>query len=217
MLRCHVYHFTHAPRWPSTDGIHRAYPYSLSPAGCGHTYCAICILKWYFSNMCNDCVGWCYPLDCPLCRAVLPGSERPDERPRPMFALPFTPARAADERITNLIDSLCGPVPESPSKASSSKRSKGKGKKKQASSDAGPSTGWEYGGALRAEWQERDRCVANYCLVRRSCGYALQCLLSSLSTPGSRGRTEMRNLVNNWSQMSRAALIELKTRMCASP
>ncbi|KZT69247.1 hypothetical protein DAEQUDRAFT_726828 [Daedalea quercina L-15889] len=167
-----------------------ACPYSLSPAGCGHTYCAICILKWFFTNLCNACGDWCYSLECPLCRAVLPRPVPPTARPRPMFALPFTPARAADERVTLLIDSLCGSVPESPSKASNSKRSRGKGKKKQVVPDAsaGPSTGWEHGGALRAEWQERD----------------------------SRGRTEMRNLVINWPHLSAAALRETKTRICAS-
>ena len=84
-----------------------------------------------------------------------------------MCMLPFTPARAADERITQLIDSLCGPVPESPSKSSGSSK-RGKGKKKQAAGVGGsdaeplmPSTGWEYGGSLRAEWQARNRCVTN--------------------------------------------------------
>ena len=86
-----------------------------------------------------------------------------------MYTLPFTPARAADERITQLVDSLRGPVPESPSKSSSSKRGKGKGKKKQVAGAGGsnaepltPSTGWEYGGTLRAEWEARNKCVIDY-------------------------------------------------------
>ncbi|KAI0732174.1 hypothetical protein C8Q72DRAFT_819484 [Fomitopsis betulina] len=172
-----------------------ACPYSLSPAQCGHTYCAFCILKWYFTSLCNACGDWCNHLDCPLCRTVLPRPAEPNERPRQMHTLPFTPARAADERITQLIDSLCGPVPESHPKASISKRSKGKGKKKQATtagdSDAGPampSTGWEHGGALREEWQARN----------------------------SRGRAEMRDLITKWPQLTAAQLRAFKTRICAT-
>ncbi|EPT01140.1 hypothetical protein FOMPIDRAFT_1023444 [Fomitopsis schrenkii] len=171
-----------------------ACPYSLSPAQCGHTYCAVCILKWYFTNLCEACGDWCNHLDCPLCRTVLPRPVEPNERPRQMYALPFTPARAADERVTQLVDSLSGPVPESPTKASSSKRGKGKGKKKQVASTGGsdaepstPSTGWEYGGTLREEWQARS----------------------------SRGRTEMRHLITQWPQMTAAQLRAFKVHICA--
>ena len=83
-----------------------------------------------------------------------------------MYTLPFTPARAADERIIQLLDSLRGPEPESPPKSSGNKKGKAKGKKKQAADAGGsdnelstPSTGWEYGGTLRAEWEARNRCV----------------------------------------------------------
>lgn len=63
-----------------------------------------------------------------------------------------------------LIDSLRGPLQSSPSKAGGSKgKGKGKGKKKQTNSEAGPSTGWENGGTLLAEWQIRDRCVRRHC------------------------------------------------------
>jgi hypothetical protein len=32
-------------------------PYLLSGAHCGHTFCAMCILKWYFARM-HDCGSW---------------------------------------------------------------------------------------------------------------------------------------------------------------
>ncbi|EPS99354.1 hypothetical protein FOMPIDRAFT_1050641 [Fomitopsis schrenkii] len=171
-----------------------ACPYSLSPAQCGHTYCAVCILAWYLSKLCNTCGDWCDHLDCPMCRTLLPCSIELDEQPRQMYTLPFTPARAADERITQLVDILCGPEPESPSKASSSKRGKGKGKEKQAASTGDshtgpspPSTGWEYGGTLREEWQARS----------------------------SRGRTEMRDLIALWPKITTVQLKALRDRVYA--
>ncbi|TFY69105.1 hypothetical protein EVJ58_g620 [Rhodofomes roseus] len=99
-----------------------AHPYSLSPAGCGHIYCSLCILKWFFTNLCDGCGGWCKILECPLCRTAL--VKIPGAIPRPMYSLPFTPARAADERITEMIDILRGPVPAGPSKPSGIKGGK---------------------------------------------------------------------------------------------
>ncbi|KAH9926942.1 uncharacterized protein B0H18DRAFT_1004613 [Fomitopsis serialis] len=161
-----------------------ACPYSLNLTSCGHSYCAQCLLKWFFTNLCNACGGWCQPLDCPLCRATLPTVPIPV--PRDMTSLPFTPARAASDRIIELIDSLRGPLQSSPSKAGSSK-GKGKGKKKQTNSEAGPSTGWENGGTLLAEWQIRD----------------------------SRGRTEMRNLIARWPQLTPDPLRDMRARICS--
>lgn len=140
-----------------------------------------------------------------------------------MHTLPFTPARAADERITQLIDSLCGPVPESHPKASISKRSKGKGKKKQATtagdSDAGPampSTGWEHGGALREEWQARNRCVVNRHIIFRLHILICRSLLTIRGFVDSRGRAEMRDLITKWPQLTAAQLRAFKTRICAT-
>ncbi|EPS94032.1 hypothetical protein FOMPIDRAFT_1135050, partial [Fomitopsis schrenkii] len=113
-----------------------ACPYILSPPQCGHTYCALCILRWFFSNVCVHCQGWCQDLACPLCRAPLP--EIPNVIPRTMSVLPFTPARAANERIMFLIDSLGRPQ------------------------DVKSSTPWEHGGHLRTEWQGRDRYVGRH-------------------------------------------------------
>ncbi|KAH9931843.1 uncharacterized protein B0H18DRAFT_871805 [Fomitopsis serialis] len=117
----------------------RACPYSLSPVRCGHTFCALCLLKWWLSNLCDDCGGWCNTLQCPLCRQLLPSIY--NTVPRAMYKLPFTPARLADERIVELLDVLQGPELENP----------------DAAAPTGLSTGWERGGELRAEWQSRDK------------------------------------------------------------
>ncbi|TFY54935.1 hypothetical protein EVJ58_g8568 [Rhodofomes roseus] len=100
-----------------------ANPYSLSPADCGHVYCSLCILQWFFTNLCDRCKGWCKILECPLCRTALP--QIPSAIPRPIHSLPFTPAHAADERITEVIDTLRGPVPAGPSKPSGIRVGKG--------------------------------------------------------------------------------------------
>ncbi|KAH9923332.1 uncharacterized protein B0H18DRAFT_878767, partial [Fomitopsis serialis] len=135
-----------------------ACPYSLSPASCGHSFCALCLLQWYFTHLCDACSSWCSELACPLCRAELPNDWAGELIwPRPMFTLPFTPSRLADERVTALVDMLCGPVPTNSSEGSSSRRKMSKGKKPQSPKEAGPSSGWEHGGRLREEWQDRNR------------------------------------------------------------
>ena len=132
-----------------------------------------------------------------------------------MCMLPFTPARAADERITQLIDSLCGPVLKSPSKSSDSKR--GKGKKKQVAGAGGSdaelllfSTGWEHDGPLRAEWQARNRCVTD----RRPIDILVASTLTDPIFVDSRGRMEMQILIELWPQMTDSALRAYKTRIC---
>ena len=132
-----------------------------------------------------------------------------------MYMLPFTPARGVDEHITQLIDSLRGPVLESPSK--SSDRKQGKGKKKQVAGAGGsdadplmPSTGWEYDGPLRAEWQARNRCVAD----RRPIDILVASPLTAPIFVDSRGRLEMQRLIDSWPQMTDTALRAYKTRIC---
>ncbi|KAG1770742.1 hypothetical protein EDD22DRAFT_865770, partial [Suillus occidentalis] len=77
-----------------------ACPYSLNPRLCGHTFCATCILKWFFSRLHRACATWHEPVDCPICRSALFGT--PDNVPRPDSSFPFTPNRTADNAIRGM-------------------------------------------------------------------------------------------------------------------
>ncbi|KIJ65615.1 hypothetical protein HYDPIDRAFT_130946 [Hydnomerulius pinastri MD-312] len=81
-----------------------ACPYSLIPRHCGHTFCATCILKWFFSRLHRGCGGWHESVDCPMCRSTLPYT--PDQTPRPDFSFPFIPNRSADMAVQGLIKSM---------------------------------------------------------------------------------------------------------------
>ena len=133
-----------------------------------------------------------------------------------MYMLPFTPARAADEQITQLINILRGPVLKGTSKSSDRKR--GEGKKKEAAgaggSDAEPllfSTGWEHDGPLRAEWQARNRCVTD-----RPIDILVASPLTAPIFVDSRGRTEMQKLIDSWPQITYSVLRAYKIRICGN-
>ncbi|KAG2075764.1 hypothetical protein BDR04DRAFT_1005242, partial [Suillus decipiens] len=81
-----------------------ACPYSLNPRQCGHTFCATCILKWFFSRLHRVCASWHEPVDCPMCRSAL--FCTPDNVPRPESSFPFTPNRPADNAIRGMINTL---------------------------------------------------------------------------------------------------------------
>ncbi|KAG2757053.1 hypothetical protein P692DRAFT_20825006 [Suillus brevipes Sb2] len=81
-----------------------ACPYSLNPRQCGHSFCATCILKWFFSRLHRVCASWHEPVDCPICRSAL--FSTPDNVPRPDSSFPFTPNRTADNAIRGMINSL---------------------------------------------------------------------------------------------------------------
>lgn len=76
-----------------------ACPYLILSAGCGHTFCAQCILKWYFVSMHTCCGTWHDPVTCPLCRSVL---ITPDEPPREKNTFPFAPNRAVADSINSI-------------------------------------------------------------------------------------------------------------------
>lgn len=66
----------HAPRCYDI----MAQPYSLNPGQCGHTFCALCILRHFFSRLHKACGGWHESVDCPMCRSLL--VITPDRVPR---------------------------------------------------------------------------------------------------------------------------------------
>lgn len=152
-----------------------AHPYTLNPGQCGHTFCALCILKWFFSRLHRACGGWHESVDCPICRSLL--VITPDRVPRLDITFPFVPNRTAAAVCESLIEKLA----QFPSDPSIVKREdsegfwgsgskpgwssdcgskKGKSKKEEEIQDNADVAGWREGGIVRAEWLKKDRQVA---------------------------------------------------------
>lgn len=117
----------------------RACPYTLIPRNCGHTFCATCILKWFFSRLHKGCGGWHEAVDCPLCRTALP--HTPERTPRSASCFPFTPNRTADIAIRGLINTISHELASASAVASS------------------PLSDWNEDGHSKQEWSRRERYV----------------------------------------------------------
>lgn len=147
-----------------------AYPYTLNPAQCGHTFCAICVLKWFFSRLHRVCGGWHEAVDCPICRSIL--IITPDRVPRLGTTFPFVLNRVATAAIESLVDKLAGSslpvvkqedrealrISDSDKEGRKRKRDGPKIEDGSLSSEA-DLDGWREGGPLRNEWLKRDRCA----------------------------------------------------------
>lgn len=146
----------------------------LTPVECGHTFCGQCTLKWFFSRLHRGCGTWHESVDCPLCRALL--IITPDVPPRLTITIPFAPNRLADATLRGLLDKLASIQPrrERDVKCTTPvvakyesdplvcfNRAQSCGIKVENVSVPPPeNTGWRAwteGGALRADWLERDR------------------------------------------------------------
>ncbi|EPQ56567.1 hypothetical protein GLOTRDRAFT_138262 [Gloeophyllum trabeum ATCC 11539] len=120
-----------------------ACPYSLNHPLCGHTFCADCIAKWFFSRLHRECGAWHEAVNCPVCRAKLaPPQPHP---PRRDWAFPFSPNRIADAVLTDLIALLA--------------REEKSGRKNKSSKAASLHvlSEWIAGGSLHTDWVNRDR------------------------------------------------------------
>lgn len=162
-----------------------AHPFSLNPGQCGHTFCALCILKWFFSRLHKACGGWHESVDCPICRSLL--VITPDRTPRLDITFPFVPNRTAAAVCDFLIQKLA----ETPSGSSLSVkredsegvlgsgsgwemewgRKKGKSKEEEEELEEQSSglAGWMEGGSTRAEWLKKDRQVYPRLITFLSC------------------------------------------------
>ncbi|KII85880.1 hypothetical protein PLICRDRAFT_44302 [Plicaturopsis crispa FD-325 SS-3] len=142
-----------------------ASPYSLNPGACGHTFCATCILKWFFSRLHSACGSWHDYVDCPICRARVILTPDGEEIPRSMLTFPFVPNRTAEGIIREIMDKLLSaPVPDggnADKKKRGRKRKRGTIKEEAEVPDVGsefqPLRAWKEGGTVRAEWKTRDR------------------------------------------------------------
>ncbi|KAJ6581538.1 hypothetical protein B0H19DRAFT_510997 [Mycena capillaripes] len=177
-----------------------AQPYSLNPGQCGHTFCALCILRHFFSRLHKACGGWHESVDCPMCRSLL--VITPDRVPRLDITFPFVPNRTAAALCESMIEKL------SQSSASSSLvvkreesesnwpgsewgdmewgRKKGKSKEEEEMEEENADlAGWREGGNLRTEWLKKDR----------------------------EGKKEMLHLLKYWTTMRSQDFVDLKQKL----
>lgn len=180
-----------------------AAPYALNPGQCGHTFCALCILKWFFSRLHRACGGWHESVDCPICRSLL--IITPEGAVRAFVTFPFVPNRVAAATIEALVEKLLELPLCSQAKikkeeteglwASQSRKDRGSecARKEEQSdvkepdkvSDALDVTVWREGGHMRAEWLKRDR----------------------------EGKKEMAHLLKCWCTMGSQEFVALKEKL----
>lgn len=176
-----------------------ATPYSLNPALCGHTFCAMCILKWFFSRLHQGCGGWHESVDCPICRSLL--TITPDHIPRLSITFPFVPNRT----VAAVVESMVEKLSQVPSNSTiqpkledhedvwvfgSKRRRRGECKKNGLKEETDNVVSlnvmdWREGGHLRGEWLKKDRD----------------------------GKREMTQLYKSWPTLRSQDFIELKRKL----
>lgn len=179
-----------------------AHPYALSPVQCGHTFCAICVLTWFFSRLQCECGQWHEAVDCPICRTPL--IVTPDRIPRLETTFPFVPNRIAAAVCESLIDKLA----KLQSDSLDVELASGSGSRKKDSDsvatdkfrenkvpDSADVTAWREGGGMRAEWMKRVRRVYTRSTSKTKSG------LLSLDSIRSEGKKEMNHILKSWSTL----------------
>lgn len=138
-----------------------ACPYSLSGTGCGHSFCALCLLRWAFTKLNIDLGTWDAPLACPLC--TVESSAVPIHLPRPTSPFPFQPNRTLDAvlgaMVKNIACALDGNA-RSGSQGDTALDPIPVEDENVESGDVAQVSGWKVDGALRKEWDLRERCVS---------------------------------------------------------
>ncbi|KAJ7247636.1 hypothetical protein B0H12DRAFT_738905 [Mycena haematopus] len=176
-----------------------AQPYSLNPGQCGHTFCALCILRHFFSRLHKACGGWHESVDCPMCRSLL--VITPDRVPRLDITFPFVPNRTAAALCESMIEKLSHSTAgsslvvkreESEGSWPGSEwdmewgRKKGKSKEEEEMEEENADlAGWREGGNLRTEWLKKDRD----------------------------GKKEMSHLLKYWTTMRSQDFVDLKQKL----
>ncbi|KAJ7765431.1 hypothetical protein DFH07DRAFT_364797 [Mycena maculata] len=176
-----------------------AQPYSLNPGQCGHTFCALCILRHFFSRLHKACGGWHESVDCPMCRSLL--VITPDRVPRLDITFPFVPNRTAAAVCESMIEKLSqssagsglvvkreeseGNWPPGSEWDMEWGRKKGKSKEEEELEEENADlAGWREGGNLRTEWLKKDR----------------------------EGKKEMLHLLKYWTTMRSQDFVDLKQK-----
>ncbi|KAF9779158.1 hypothetical protein BJ322DRAFT_443595 [Thelephora terrestris] len=130
-----------------------AHPVTVPHPSCGHTFCAICMVKHFFSRFHRTCGGWHEHVECPMCRSIL--IYTPNQLPRSLLTFPFAKNRMADAAVVAMIDQLTAQIESTgtgiPNPCEDLEGIKG-GFKTDRESPLGV---WRTGGSSRMEWLER--------------------------------------------------------------
>jgi hypothetical protein len=150
-LSIHTSFLTHKP------ASFRAHPVTVPHPSCGHTFCAICMVKHFFSRFHRTCGGWHEHVECPMCRSIL--IYTPNQLPRSLLTFPFAKNRMADAAVVAMIDQLTAQI-ESTSTGILNPCEDLEGTKGGYKIDRESPLGvWRTGGSSRMEWLERLECV----------------------------------------------------------
>ncbi|KAL0953826.1 hypothetical protein HGRIS_005006 [Hohenbuehelia grisea] len=174
-----------------------AHPYTLNPGQCGHSFCGICILKWFFSRLHQACGGWHESVDCPICRSLL--VITPDRTPRLDITFPFVPNRLADQVLQSLVEKVSRPHTSGSGSAIKTEErelhwassemecgvKKGKTKEEEEQEATCAVSEWKESGPAKVEWQRKER----------------------------EGRVEMDYLAANWTTLNSSYFVQLKKKL----
>ena len=132
-----------------------AHPVTVPHPNCGHSFCALCMVKHLFSRFHRTCGGWHEHVECPMCRSVL--IYTPSQVPRSLLTFPFAKNRIADAAVAAMIDQLTAQIEGAGiiNLCEDMEQTKGGIKIDRESS----LTVWRMGGSSRIEWLERQECV----------------------------------------------------------
>jgi len=138
-----------------------AHPVTVPHPNCGHSFCALCMVKHLFSRFHRTCGGWHEHVECPMCRSVL--IYTPSQLPRSLLTFPFAKNRIADAAVAAMIDQLTAQIEGAgiPNICGDMEQTKGGIKIERES----PLAVWRMGGSSRIEWferQERGRQEVDY-------------------------------------------------------
>ncbi|TFK29713.1 hypothetical protein FA15DRAFT_663884 [Coprinopsis marcescibilis] len=174
-------------------------PHSLNAGSCGHSFCGMCILKWFFSRLHVPCENWHESVDCPICRSLL--TMTPEATPREESTFPFVPNRLASTVITSYIEKISTPPVNTAMTVkreenegvlvSGSKRGRNcsRANKAKEEEEHQPRTpdldAWRDGGHLKVEWTRKDR----------------------------EGKAEMGRLLQSWKDLTSTQFVGWKLRL----
>ena len=120
---------------------------------CGHTFCAICMLKHFFSRFHRTCGAWHEHVECPMCRSIL--IYTPNQLPRSLLTFPFAKNRMTDAAVLAMIEQLTNQIEGAILSCEGIELTKGGIK------TDGPSLAvWRVGASSRMEWFERREYVS---------------------------------------------------------
>jgi len=134
----------------------RAHPVTVPHPNCGHTFCAICMVKHFFSRFHRTCGGWHEHVECPMCRSIL--IYTPNSLPRSPLTFPFAKNRMADAAVEAMLNQLTNRIDDIldlRNYCETLERSK-RGSKIDCET---PLLVWKSGGSSRMEWLERREYV----------------------------------------------------------